>query len=66
MEDMLKFARFLSKLVGKAETNSDSLNKKLRQLASIGSNVCMPFYMTFLDYACKSINLVRIQSIRGI
>lgn len=50
LEDMLKFARFYRQ-AGKAETNSDSLNKKLRQLASIGSNVCMPFYMTFLDYA---------------
>lgn len=50
LEDMLKFARYY-KEAGKGATMSERLNKKLKQLASIGSNVCMPFYMIFLDYA---------------
>ncbi len=50
LADMLKFARFYRE-AGKGETQSAKLNKKLKQLASIGSNVCMPFYMIFLDYA---------------
>lgn len=50
LADMLKFARYYRE-AGKGETESERLNKKLKQLASIGSNVCMPFYMIFLDYA---------------
>ena len=50
LADMLKFARYYRE-AGKGETQSEKLNKKLKQLASIGSNVCMPYYMQFLDYA---------------
>lgn len=50
LEEMLKFARYYRQ-AGKGETESKKLNKKLKQLASIGSNVCMPYYMIFLDYA---------------
>ena len=50
LEEMLKFARFYRQ-AAKGETESDKLNKKLKQLASIGSNVCMPYYMIFLDYS---------------
>ena len=50
LEEMLKFARFYRQ-AAKGETESEKLNKKLKQLASIGSNVCMPYYMIFLDYA---------------
>lgn len=50
LADMLKYARYYEMAI-KGKTNSDRLNRKLRQLASIGSNVCMPFYLAFFDYA---------------
>ncbi len=50
LEDMLKYARYYRQAL-KGETASEKLNKKLKQLASLNSNVCMPFYMSFLDYA---------------
>ena len=48
--DMLKYARYYEMAI-KGKTTSERLNRKLRQLASIGSNVCMPFYLAFFDYA---------------
>ena len=48
--DMLKYAKYYE-IALKGKTNSDRLNRKLRQLASIGSAVCMPFYLAFFDYA---------------
>lgn len=50
LSDMLKYARFY-RMADKGETNSEKLNRKLKQLASIGSYVCMPFYLAFFDYA---------------
>lgn len=50
LNDMLKFSKYYRE-AGKGQTASPMLNKKLKQLASIGSNVCMPFYMIFFDYA---------------
>ncbi len=50
LADMLKYAHYYRQAT-KGETQSEKLNKKLRQLASLNSNVCMPFYMIFLDYA---------------
>ena len=50
LADMLKYARYYDMAI-KGKTNSERLNRKLRQLASIGSNVCMPFYLAFFDYA---------------
>ena len=48
--DILKYARYYEMAI-KGKTTSERLSRKLRQLASIGSNVCMPFYLTFFDYA---------------
>lgn len=50
LADMLKFALYY-KQASKGKTGDTSIDKKLRQLANIGSNVCMPFYMQFLDFA---------------
>ena len=50
LADMLKYARYYEMAI-KGKTTSERLNRKLRQLASIGSNVCMPFYLAFFDYA---------------
>ncbi len=55
LQDMLKFSKYY-KEVDKACTGLERIDKKLRQLASIGSNVGMPFYMNFFDYA-KENNL---------
>lgn len=50
LEDMLKYAYYY-KQASKGATGCSCIDKKLKQLASIGSNVCMPFYIQFLDYA---------------
>ncbi len=50
LADMLKYARYYQMAI-KGKTDSDRLNRKLRQLASIGSAVCVPFYLAFLNYA---------------
>jgi len=50
LADMLKYARYYEMAI-KGKTTSERLNRKLRQLASIGSNVCMPFYLAFFNYA---------------
>ena len=50
LADMWKFAKYY-RMAEKGETASPRLNRKLRQLASIGSSVCMPFYLSFFDYA---------------
>lgn len=50
LADMWKYARYY-RMADKGETASPKLNRKLRQLASIGSYVCMPFYLAFFDYA---------------
>ncbi|MCR5066282.1 MAG: HNH endonuclease family protein, partial [Bacteroidales bacterium] len=47
---MLKYSQYY-KQAGKGETGMPLVDTKLRELASIGSNVCMPFYMEFLCYA---------------
>ena len=53
LADMLKYARFY-RMANKGETASEKINRKLRQLASIGSSVCMPFYLAFFDYAAET------------
>lgn len=53
LADMLKYARFY-RMVNKGETPSVKINSKLRQLTSIGSSVCMPFYLAFFDYAAET------------
>lgn len=50
LKDMLKYSRYYRQ-ASKGETGMARIDTKLHQLASIGSNVCMPFYMQFLDYA---------------
>lgn len=50
LEDMLKFARYY-RMALKGETGKQKIDRKLKQLASIGSAVCLPFYMSFFDYA---------------
>ncbi len=55
LRDMLKYSVFY-RVANKGETGDEKIDRKLHQLASIGSNVCMPFYMMFLDYA-KTNNL---------
>lgn len=50
--DMLKYAQYYRQ-ANKGETGFANVDKKLKQLASIGSSVCMPFYMQFLNYATE-------------
>ena len=50
LADMLKYAEFYRQST-KGDTGFATVNKKLRQLSNIGSTVCMPFYIQFLDYA---------------
>lgn len=49
-EDMLKFSKYYRCLL-KGEGYNERINRKFKQLSYIGSLVCMPFYMAFLDYA---------------
>ena len=50
LADMLKYARYYRQAT-KGETGSEKVDRKFHQLSNIGSSVCMPFYMQFLDYA---------------
>lgn len=50
LADMLKYARYYRQAT-KGETGSEKVDRKFHQLGNIGSSVCMPFYMQFLDYA---------------
>ncbi len=53
LRDMLKFSHYY-KQVDQACTGIAKIDKKLRQLSNIGSNVCMPFYLNFFDYSQKN------------
>lgn len=50
LAEMLKYAEFYRQ-VTKADTKLPSVDQKLKQLGYIGSTVCMPYYIQFLDYA---------------
>lgn len=50
LAEMLKYARYY-KQATKGTTGNPRVDKKFHQLANIGSSVCMPFYLQFLDYA---------------
>jgi len=50
LEDMLKYSKYYHQAVN-GEGFSNEINRKFKQLASIGSFVCMPYYLSFLDYA---------------
>ena len=66
LAEMLKYAEFYHQ-ASKGDTPFDSVNRTLRQLSNLGSTVCMPFYIQFLDYA-KEIGLEEseIQKVFGI
>lgn len=49
LAEMLKYATFYSQAL-KGKTQYPKVNRKLKQLANLGTTVCMPFYMQFLDY----------------
>lgn len=50
LKELLKYSRYYRQ-AAKGATGVVQIDIKFRQLASIGSNVCMPFYMQFLAYA---------------
>lgn len=52
MKDMTEYAKYYH-IFSKFTSPHAKLNKKFRQLATIGSTVGMTFYMTFLKYAEK-------------
>ncbi len=60
LNELLNYSRYYRK-AAKGETGIEQLDIKLKQLASIGSNVCMPFYMQFLKYADENGLGVNIQ-----
>lgn len=66
LAEMLKYADFYHQ-ASKGDTPFVSVNRTLRQLSNLGSTVCMPFYIQFLDYA-KEIGLdeSEIQKVFGI
>lgn len=50
LSDMLKYSAFYH-CASMGKGYSERINRKFWQLSNIGSMVCMPFYMSFLDYA---------------
>lgn len=50
LAEMLKYAEFYRQST-KGDTRFPSVDQKLKQLGNLGSTVCMPFYIQFLDYA---------------
>ena len=52
--ELLHYAEYYEQ-ISKAKTGIDNIDKKLKQLAIIGSFVAMPFYMSFFDFAKKNI-----------
>lgn len=50
LAEMLKYAEYYRQST-KADTKLVSVDRKLKQLGYLGSTVCMPFYIQFLDYA---------------
>lgn len=49
LEDMLKYSNYYYQ-ASKGKTKNKKIDRKFTQLSNIGSAVCMPFYMSFLDY----------------
>lgn len=52
LEDMLKFAKYYNE-ISKGATGFAKIDRKLKQIASIGTTVHMPFLLSFTDYAYK-------------
>lgn len=50
LSEMLKFANYYKQAV-RGATKSEKVNRKFKQLANVGSSVCMPFFLSFLEYA---------------
>lgn len=50
LAEMLKYAEFYRQST-KGDTKLPTVDQKLKQLGYLGSTVCMPFYIQFLDYA---------------
>ena len=50
LENMLKFARYYRQIT-KGETDNKRIDRKLKQIAYIGTTVHLPFLMSFFDYA---------------
>lgn len=48
--EMLKYANYYNQAQN-GKTKYASVNKKFKHLATLGTAVCMPYYMLFLDYA---------------
>ena len=49
-KELLHFAKFYNQ-ISKGNIGNDVIDKKLKQLASIGSFVAMPFYLSYFDFA---------------
>ncbi len=52
-KELLHYAEYY-KQISKGQTENNKVNKKLKQLANIGSFVAMPFYLSFFDFAHKN------------
>lgn len=52
LADLLLYAEYYEQ-IAKGKTESNRINRKLHQLASIGSQVVMPFYLSFFNYKDK-------------
>lgn len=50
LERMLKFARYYRHIT-KGETGNPRIDRKLKQIANIGTTVHLPFFLSFFDYA---------------
>ena len=53
LKELLHYAEYY-KQISKGQTENDRVNKKLKQLANIGSFVAMPFYLSFFDFVGKN------------
>ena len=50
LEKMLKFARYYRQITN-GETGNERIDRKLKQIANIGTTVHLPFFLAFFDYA---------------
>ena len=53
LEKMLKFARYYRQIT-KGETGNPRIDRKLKQIANIGTAVHLPFFLSFFDYAAEN------------
>ena len=50
LAEMLKYAEYYNQ-ASRGKTQFAKVNRTFRQLSNLGSTVCMPFYIQFLEYA---------------